>query len=93
LSSVRSGWSLRSLPRFTPPQFASPGLALQALIRTGKSSYIIKTLSAIIFELWLENTYFVTVLSAHILAKPRYGEQNVKTIITNNDPNEKKNTP
>ena len=26
-------------PRLTPPQFASPGLAPQALIRAGKTSY------------------------------------------------------
>ena len=33
---VRLGRSLRSLPRLTPPQFASHGLASQALIRAGK---------------------------------------------------------
>ena len=31
--------SLRSLPRLTPPQFISPGLASQALIRAGKPSF------------------------------------------------------
>jgi len=34
--SVRLG---RSLPRLTPPQFASPGLAPQALIWAGKPSF------------------------------------------------------
>jgi hypothetical protein len=36
---VRLGRSLRSLPRLTPPQFASPGLAPQSLIRAGKPSF------------------------------------------------------
>jgi len=36
---VRLGRSLRSLPRLTQPQFASPGLAPQALIRAGKPSF------------------------------------------------------
>ena len=36
---VRLGRSLRSLPRLTSPQFASPGLAPQALIRAGKPSF------------------------------------------------------
>ena len=36
---VRLGRSLRSLPRLTAPQFASPGLAPQALIRAGKPSF------------------------------------------------------
>jgi hypothetical protein len=36
---VRLGRSLRSLPRLTPPQFASPGFAPQALIRAGKPSF------------------------------------------------------
>ena len=39
LGSVRLGRSLRSLPRLTPPQFASPGLATQALVRAGKPSF------------------------------------------------------
>ena len=39
LGSVRLGRSLRSLPRLTAPQFASPGLAPQALIRAGKPSF------------------------------------------------------
>jgi len=37
--SVRLGRSLRSLPRLAPPQFASPDLATQALIRAGKPSF------------------------------------------------------
>ena len=37
--SVRLGRSLRSLPRLAPPQFASPGLAPQALIRAVKPSF------------------------------------------------------
>ena len=36
---VRLGRSLRSLPRLTPPQFASPDLAPQALVRAGKPSF------------------------------------------------------
>jgi hypothetical protein len=31
-------------PRLTPPHFASPGLATQALIRAGKTSYTAGTL-------------------------------------------------
>ena len=42
--SVRLGRSLRSLPRLTAPQFASPGLAPQALIRAGKPSFTTGTL-------------------------------------------------
>jgi len=34
-------------PRLTPPQFASPGLASQALIRAGKPSFTTGTLSDI----------------------------------------------
>jgi hypothetical protein len=33
-------------PRLTPAQFASPGLASQALIRAGKPSYTAGTLGA-----------------------------------------------
>ena len=42
---VRLGRSLRSLPRLTTPQFASPGLVTQALIRAGKPSFTTRTLS------------------------------------------------
>ena len=45
--SVRLGWSLRSLPRLTPPQFASLGLATQALVRAGKPSFTTETLCEI----------------------------------------------
>jgi hypothetical protein len=44
LASVRLGQSLRSFPRLTPAHFAGPGLAPQALIRAGKTSYTAGTL-------------------------------------------------
>jgi hypothetical protein len=47
LASVRLGQSLRSFPRLTPAHFASPGLATQALIRAGKTSYTAGTLCEI----------------------------------------------
>jgi hypothetical protein len=47
LASVRLGQSLRSFPRLTPAHFASPGLAMQALIRAGKTSYTAGTLCEI----------------------------------------------
>jgi hypothetical protein len=59
LASVRLGQSLRSFPRLTPAHFASPGLATQALIRAGKTSYAARTLCAIFsknFEKYFENT-------------------------------------
>jgi len=37
-------------PRLTPPQFASPGLATQVLIRAGKPSFTTGTLCAILAE-------------------------------------------
>jgi hypothetical protein len=46
LASVRLGQSLRSFPRLTLAHFASPGLATQALIRAGKTSYTAGTLCA-----------------------------------------------
>jgi hypothetical protein len=45
----RSARSFRfaPFPRLTPAQFASPGLASQALIRAGKPSYTVGTLCEI----------------------------------------------
>jgi len=54
------GWlgrSLRSLPRLTPPQFASPGLAPQALIWAGKPSF---TTGNVICHLLLYNIQNIT---------------------------------
>jgi hypothetical protein len=54
LASVRLGQSLRSFPRLTPAHFASPGLAAQALIRAGKTSYTAGTLGEIKTEIFEE---------------------------------------
>jgi hypothetical protein len=53
LAFVRLGQSLRSFPRLTPAHFASPGLATQALIRAGKTSYTAGTLCAMFFEIFV----------------------------------------
>jgi len=49
---------LRPLRRFVPPQFASPGLASQALIRAGKPSFtlnVMRKLALTLFESYSKN--------------------------------------
>jgi hypothetical protein len=58
--SVRLGRSLRSLPRLTAPQFASPGLASQALIRAGKPSF---TTGNVMCHLYRKNKIYLLILT------------------------------
>jgi hypothetical protein len=55
LAFVRLGQSLRSFPRLTSAHFASPGLATQALIRAGKTSYTAGTLCAMPAKILLKD--------------------------------------